>query len=322
MTGASIRPLVTVIIGSYNQAKYVEECLESVRRQTYRPVQLIIVDDCSTDDSVRVIRRWMDDHQSDGQLIVHDSNRGVSAVANAALSAAKGKYVALLSADDAWAGQKLERQVDLLESLPDEVGVAYGGVCNIDEHGRATPRPSYFHDADEDIYRALIRRRNFIVASSTLVRKACFDAVGPYDESLLVEDFDMWLRLAHAYRFAHSPDASTYRRKHPASFSALRRHSTRWLETVILVDLKQLGVDPEFDTEIRQRLLRNLRSLYTRPDARFDYCVARVLEKYRHPLLLWLRMLRKVKAPFILVRVSWRAWFSVASLGQATGDET
>lgn len=312
MTGTFNGPLVTVVVGSYNHAPYVEECLESVRRQTYRPIQLIIVDDCSTDDSVRVIRRWMETHQSDGQLIVHDANRGVSAVANAALSAATGKYVALLSADDAWAEQKLAQQVDLFEGLPDAVGVLYGGVCNIDEHGCASPRPPRSHAPDEDIYRALVRRRNFIVASSTLVRRACFDMVGAYDESLLVEDFDMWLRLARVCRFVYSPDVSTYRRKHPSSFSALQRHGTPWLETVILVDLKQLGVDPELDAEVRQRLLRNLRTLYTRTDARFDYCMTRVLEKYRHPLLLCLRMFRKKKMPFVFVRVSWRVWFSFA----------
>jgi hypothetical protein len=163
------------------------------------------------------------------------------AAANAAVSAAKGKFVALLSADDAWSEQKLEREVDLLEGLPDTVGVLYGGVCNIDEHGRASPRPPRCHAPDEDIYRALMRRRHFIVASSTLVRKACFDVVGAHDESLLVEDFDMWLRLARGYRFVYSPDVSTYRRKHPASFSALRRHDTRWLETVILVDINGRG---------------------------------------------------------------------------------
>src|SRR4051812_1024831 len=90
---ASAWPLVTVYVACYNHARFVIEALESVRIQNYPRIQLIVSDDCSRDDSVAVIRRWLDQHWPDAQFITHAVNRGICATFNEILQQATGKYV-------------------------------------------------------------------------------------------------------------------------------------------------------------------------------------------------------------------------------------
>jgi glycosyltransferase involved in cell wall biosynthesis len=307
------QPLVTVIVASYNYAQFIEGCLDSVAGQSYRPLELLIIDDCSTDGSVDVIRGWIKRHDIDARLIVQERNRGVCAGLNRALSLASGKYIAMLSSDDSWSEDKLARQVACFEALPEDVGLVYGGVRRIDAQGLdLSGQPFPPRTLTGDIFHRLIRREGTIIPSATLIRKASLDAVGPYDESLLVEDYDMWLRLARKYKVAVCPAVSTNYRVHEASYFRRHRHETRWVETEILVDLKHLHVDRECDRVLKRRILLNLRRLYPDRGARYGMLVQRVFARWKHPLVPGFYAARRLRLPFIVVRGTCRAWLTLA----------
>ncbi len=128
-------PLVTVIACCYNHSAFVVESLESIRRQTYPRVQLIITDDASTDDSDAVITDWIARHQMSCTYLRHHTNKGICKTLNEALSHATGKYIALLATDDLWMHDKLANQIGIMETLPEKVGVLYSNAMQIDEAG-------------------------------------------------------------------------------------------------------------------------------------------------------------------------------------------
>ena len=254
------QPLVSTIVLCYNQARFVVETLESVKAQTYKATQLIIVDDCSADDSVALIDRWLQCNAIQCTFIRHHENEGICKSLNEALAVAKGKYIASVASDDVWLPDKLQRQVEILESQPASVGVLYSDAFQMNEHGHSLP--SMFIEAHRRlpdmpqgrILDALLAG-NFIPAMTTLIRRSCYDQVGRYDESLPWEDWDMWLRIAREYSFAYSPTPSAKYRIHVGSLS----HSNRAciLKGVFNICLKQFSLG-KLNERQKQRLISSM----------------------------------------------------------------
>ena len=203
-------PLVSVIAVCYNHSKFVVECLESIRNQTYHNLELIILDDYSTDDSVSVIKNWIVNNNVKCKLVCHIENKGICKTINEAISYGKGKYIALIATDDVWMLDKLEIQVRLMEGLSEDIGVIYSDALQMNEDGNLLPKmflESHLKFSDipkGDIFPVLLEQ-NFIPAMTTLIRRSCYDKVGWYDENLCYEDWDMWLRISQSYNFCFSP---------------------------------------------------------------------------------------------------------------------
>ena len=217
-------PLVSLIVLCYNQAQFVVETLESVKAQTYKTTQLIIVDDCSTDGSVAIIERWLKENGIDCTFIRHQQNYGLCKTVNDALAAASGKYISMVASDDIWLPDKIERQVKIMESQPEHVAVLYSDAFQIDENGH--PLPDTFVPPSrrlikmpEDQILNMLLEYNFIPAVTTLIRRSCYEQVGLYDENLPWEDWDMWMRIARHYSFIYSPIASARYRRHQRSIT-------------------------------------------------------------------------------------------------------
>lgn len=218
-------PLVTMIVLCYNQARFVVETLESVKAQTYKHTELIIIDDYSTDDSVAVIERWLrENNDVRCTFIPHEKNQGICKSLNEALARTSGKYISMIASDDIWLAEKIERQVAVMESQPDSVGVIYSDAFRIDENGNLSPETYIGHYwklqqmPQGHIFETLLQF-NFIPGPTTLIRRACYGKVGLYDEHLPWEDWDMWLRIARYYSFAFSPTPSVKYRVHSNSLS-------------------------------------------------------------------------------------------------------
>jgi len=189
-------PTVSVIVSSYNYGRYVGAALESVRRQTFADFETIVIDDGSTDDSLRVIRRFLRDPRF---RLVEQDHGGQARAKNRGLAEARAPYVAFLDADDLWARTKLEKQVALLESEP-----GLGVICTrrkvVDADGK--PRPWANRRLPRGRVVAAMFRQNFICFSSAMLRAGVADHVGGFDESIpLAIDYDFWLRAARHYRF-------------------------------------------------------------------------------------------------------------------------
>lgn len=200
-------PLVSVLVGCYNHARFVIETLESVRCQTYPNIQLIIWDDKSGDQSPEMIRNWIENHNMACKFLEHSVNRGLCKSLNEALSLASGKYIAMTAADDLWLPEKIARQVNIMESSDSNVGVVYSDVFQIDEQGNALPgmfieSQRKFRNPPVGSLFDVLWEGNFIPAMSTLIRRECYNHVGNYDEDLCFEDWDMWLRISRSYQFA------------------------------------------------------------------------------------------------------------------------
>lgn len=186
-------PRVSVVIPAYNAAGTIRAACLSVLQQTVRDLQLIVVDNGSTDDTVQQVTALRDARMG----LVHQTVRGPSAARNAGVRCARADLIAFLDADDVWERDKLERQ---LASMGPEVQVSYTD-CYLSVEGRRL-RPT-FHDVSAppsdgaDMLLGLLRRHNFIPLSTACVRRAAFAEAGGFSERLMVaEDWDLWLRLA------------------------------------------------------------------------------------------------------------------------------
>ncbi|HYL81892.1 MAG TPA: glycosyltransferase, partial [Candidatus Acidoferrum sp.] len=191
-------PLVSVIIPTYNSAGFVVEAVRSVLAQTHSPVEIIVVDDGSTDATAESLRPY-----AERIRYLYQQNRGVAAARNAGIAVARGDLLAFLDADDMWVPDKLERQLACLDRRP-QVGVTHADArhCYVDS-GRQCARPPLARQFDGNCYTDLFFG-NRIVTSSVMVKRHCLEAVGGFDETIRaasVEDYDLWLRLARRYEF-------------------------------------------------------------------------------------------------------------------------
>lgn len=249
------KPLVSVLTLSYNNARYTVESLNSVKSQTYDNIQHIIIDDCSTDNSVELIEQWITDNNHSCTFIKNQKNIGICKSLNKFLSKAEGKYISLISSDDNWLPQKLEKQTEYLESLPEDIGVVYSDtyIINSDSirsadtgmQSRALVEPL----EPRDIFKDLLLK-NTIPANSTVMRKKCFDVVGFYDESIFFEDWDMNLRIAKHFKFVFLPGLFTEYRVHANSIQ--RNNIDRMVNASLSIINKYKGINTEYNKIIQK----------------------------------------------------------------------
>jgi glycosyltransferase involved in cell wall biosynthesis len=197
-------PKVSIVMPSYNHEKYVAEAIQSVLDQTFQDFEIVITDDGSLDKTVEEIKKFKDPRI---KLFCFEKNQGASVAANNCVRNATGKYIAILSSDDVFLPDKLEKQVNFLDKN-DEVGAVFGQAQIIDQDGKTL-------DDNENYYCQVFRQENksrhgwlnhfFYVGNclchpSAMVRKQCYDKVGLYDERLeQLPDFDLWIRLCLFY---------------------------------------------------------------------------------------------------------------------------
>jgi glycosyltransferase involved in cell wall biosynthesis len=218
-----MKPLVSVIVPSYNYGHFLAETLASVRAQTWDAWECIVVDDGSTDDTSEIALAHA---QTDGRIkYVRRANGGLAAARNTGLRAAAGNYVPLEP-------RKLETHVGLLERDRD-VGIAYGDVRYFDSVTRERRRGLFSDEAwmpatsgsGDSVLRALLRG-NIMVVNSPLLRRAVVDKVGWFDESLRsLEDWDYWIRCALArtsFQYVDGAGALALVRVHQRSMSQNR----------------------------------------------------------------------------------------------------
>lgn len=206
-------PLVSVVIPTYNQAGFLREAIDSVLAQTYPQVELIVVDDGSTDETPGIIATY-------GQRLValHQPNRGAANALNAGIRAARGDLICWLSSDDAYLPPKLERQVAAFAADP-SAGMCCTGWTTVDATGavlRSTAEPAWIHpDPVVSIF-----WRNPINGTTVMIPRRVFDEVGLFNEELVADvDGEMWLRIAARHRIVTIPEILARYRVHAAAMS-------------------------------------------------------------------------------------------------------
>jgi len=219
-------PLVSVICLCYNHAPYLTEAIESVINQTYKSVQLIVVDDASTDNSLEVIEE-LTARFPELKFIKLEKNVGNCAAFNIGLASAKGKYIIDFATDDIMIDNRIEKQVAFFESLEDNVGVIFSDAIYVDEKGKTLRnhfeylfRKKLITKIPEgNVYREVLTTY-FIPSPTMMVRKEVFNVLQGYDESLDYEDFDFWVRSSRLYKYKFLNEPLTKIRRTGKSMSA------------------------------------------------------------------------------------------------------
>lgn len=197
-------PLVSVVIPNYNNGKYLEECVTSVINQTYPNIEIVIVDDASTDNSRCLIEMLA---QEFNNIIYYfsTSNKGVSATRNIGFEIARGDYVTTLDSDDTYCPFKIEKEVEVAERhLPEKI-ISYSSINVVDHEMKEIKQVLNSYNASEgNIYSLMLYRlspipRDILIPKSLMVNDLKFD-----ESMSLYEDWDFKLNLAKNYKFYYS----------------------------------------------------------------------------------------------------------------------
>jgi len=213
------KPLVSAIVPSYNHELYIEECILSIVNQTYKNIELIVIDDGSKDSSREILERLQKQY---GFILVFQENQGVSKTMNKAIRQyAHGKYITGLASDDFMMPDKIERQVKFLEENP-ETDMLFGKVYMVDGKSQIIKDLEIFEPFNEPVKHIpfeLLIENNPVPAPSMMMRRNIWDKCGGYDENTIIEDFDMWLKIAYIGKITYLNEYFAYYRWHGQNVS-------------------------------------------------------------------------------------------------------
>jgi glycosyltransferase involved in cell wall biosynthesis len=252
----SNKPLISTIIPSYNSARFVLQAVQSALEQTYSPVEVIVVDDGSTDDTRNRLASLKDCIH-----YVYQSNGGVAKARNRGISEAQGELIAFLDADDQWLPAKLQKQWECLQVNPN--------VCLVH-----TDLYRLYESSGARVYKYRDRKRfsgycyseffwgNAVMTSTVLVTRSCLEEIGRFDEEIRdpsTEDLDLWLRIARHFPLAYIDEPLLLYREHATNGSHNQR---KMLENEYYVLANALRADPALWRALgRGRLRRRMSEL-------------------------------------------------------------
>lgn len=309
-------PLVSVVVPTYDRPAAIGRAVESVFAQTYRPLEVLIVDDHSPTPVADLIE-FPEDDAVTVRCLRHGTNRGGNAARNTGIGAATGEFVAFLDDDDEWRPPKIERQLAAITEAREDVGVVYTGVRNVGPDGEtiATSCPTVAGDVTTRLLFG-----NFIgTFSAVLVRRSVIERVGDLDERLPSwQDWEYYVRLSEACAFASVPEPLVVRHNAPTGQISRSIEPKREVSYPILLDrlrplARERGVEGKTEGYVTYHLGRAALSNGAYGDARRDfarairnhpfessfyvYLAVAVGGKYAYPALRWVkRRLTTVRA--------------------------
>ena len=231
-------PLVTVIVPTYNRAVMIVETLSAILQQSFKNFELLVISNGSTDNTESVVAGLNDQRIIFFQL----PPSGRPAVPrNRGIKEAKGKYIAFCDDDDLWLPDKLQKQVDFMESNPD-TALCFGYAERFGDTDRSGSllHPTAESDGVKDFMSLFLG--NKIPTFTVMVRKDCLDEVGCFDEDpklTAIEDYDLWLRVAHKQKIACIP----------AVLGKYRVHQNNFSSNMVLERMKLLKLVEKFDAK-------------------------------------------------------------------------
>ena len=206
-------PLISVIVVAYNRANFIKEALDSIKRQTFKDYEIIVVDDGSTDNTKEIVEQY------EGIRYIYQEHSGISKARNTAVKAARGKWIATLDSDDLWVGDKLQKQVEYLQDHPN-CRIVYTDFCNFAD----MPEEQL-----EERQRELLETIFKYFLPTALIDITLFEQIGLYDENMEhSEDTDWNYRLKFSkIDMEHCVNEVLYlRRIHASNVSNLRKNFT------------------------------------------------------------------------------------------------
>lgn len=247
-------PKVSVIITSYNHAKFIEQAIMSVLDQTYGNIELIVVDDGSTDSSPSIIKSLQLKHSF---RFLEQDNRGVSSAVNHGLRHATGEYIGFLASDDYYHPEKISQQITYY-TQNDHFGFIHAGVVTVDKNGDEINRTDFSKVTWDSgrIFETLLDSC-FVSAQTVMIKRKVLDSVGCFDESIAIEDWDLWLRIAKHYDVGFQQLHIAFYRQHGANtyFSKNTQNVLRMCKAEKAI-LDKWVSDPQYKKIIGKRNLK------------------------------------------------------------------
>jgi len=239
-------PLISVIVSCYNHEKYIQECLLSVINQSYRNVELIVINDGSQDKSHEKILQMKElcDKRFKKFVYINKNNEGVAKSLNLGVKISQGDFISFLGSDDVFLPNKLQTLVSEFLRLGSEYAVACGNSHFINEQGKIIAasvkvngivkkywtfleyylrdRITFNLNKEFGNYKSFLEG-NYLPAMATLINKNSFLEVGGMDENISIEDYDIWLKLSRRYRFKYIDDVVAYYRVHESNMTKIKK---------------------------------------------------------------------------------------------------
>ena len=260
-----MKPLVTIGVPFYNAQDYIINTLNSIKVQTYPNIQLILVNDCSTDESLKRVKEWLVQNCNvfvEIILLENSENRGTSYSCKKIEESSKGTFFSKLDADDLIHTKKIATQVDYLLEHP-HIALVYSNTLLIDSQGKIMDEDyfsnqKFMYVSDKigpsgQVFDKLLRE-DFIPNSSVMIRKSILDEVGGYDETLFTEDWDLWLRITKLYPIAFMNGYFSSYRIHPQSVMRKSTSLAKMYWSCCKAVLKHRNISKRYDKIIAKHL--------------------------------------------------------------------
>lgn len=206
-------PLVSVICLCYNHEQFVVASLESVINQSYKNIELIIVDDKSSDNSAAIIKQWQQTHP-DVKVLINPTNLGNTKAFNLAVKKARGSYLIDLAADDILLPNCITQQIACFNNSPENTAIVFGNAYLINPEGKRLS-PYFKVDNQQKVIDKKLHQTNYLrligsglvmCSVASMVKRSIFDKLNGYNEKLSFEDLDYWFRASRLYNIAFIDD--------------------------------------------------------------------------------------------------------------------
>lgn len=220
-------PLVSVIMPAFNHELYIAEALQSIGNQTHKNIELIVINDGSTDGTAEIIEEYIKKNSGKNIKYLNKRNEGVCKTLNKGLEMSTGDYIAFLGSDDLWLPDRLAIQLEFMENNKN-IGMVFADTWFLDFSKKTNSKWSdykpriknYFKNGIQnvDLY-ALFLTQPLVPALTVLIRRQVLLEVGFFDEDLVYEDHDLWLRIALKYPLGYIDQPLAFYRIHGANIS-------------------------------------------------------------------------------------------------------
>ncbi|WP_050009676.1 glycosyltransferase family 2 protein [Flavobacterium sp. B17] len=233
--------LVSVIVVCYNHSKFIVECLNSIKNQTYANWELIVADDASTDNSVEIIKEWLKENNISAKTNFHTKNTGLATTLNECIKLLKGEFVKLIAADDYLHPDSIENCIAAMEKSGDDYGMVFTDFWAVDENN--TPAKIFlsyenkdFINPDHSLKKDQLVKYNCIIAPTVLIKKDILLSTGEYAVEILLEDYDRWLRINEIKKILFIDKKLAYYRILPSGVTSTR--NARMVEEDLYIRMK------------------------------------------------------------------------------------
>jgi alpha-1,3-rhamnosyltransferase len=220
-------PLISVIMPAFNHELYIAEALQSIGNQTYKNIELIVINDGSTDRTAEIIGDYIKKNIEKNIRYLNKGNEGVCKALNKGLEMSTGDYIAFLASDDLWLPDRLAVQLEFMENNKN-IGMVFADAWFLNFTSKTNSKWSDYKPQirnnfkngiqNTDMY-ALLLTQPLVPALTVLIRRHVLLEVGFFDEDLVYEDHDLWLRIARNYPLGYLHQPLAYYRLHETNVS-------------------------------------------------------------------------------------------------------